>query len=101
MVRTMLAVRGNLHAEPAVRGDLHAEQAVRGNLHASAASSSTDVMQTTSQTTALIIEDSREAEVELKKRGLDCERITHNELMTSTGTGYTGKLMFSPATRQF
>ena len=42
---------------------------------------------------ALIIEDIREAEIELKGRGYDCSRITHNEVLSSAGTEYTGKLL--------
>ena len=42
---------------------------------------------------ALIVEDIREAERELKERGYSCDRITHNELLSSDGTEYTGKLL--------
>ena len=42
---------------------------------------------------ALIVEDIREAEVQLKEVGYTCDRITHNELLSSSGTEYTGKLM--------
>ena len=41
---------------------------------------------------ALVIEDVREACVELRERGYECDRIIHNELMTSAGEEYTGKL---------
>ena len=42
---------------------------------------------------ALIVEDIREAEIELRSRGYDCDRITHTELLSSAGTVYTGKLL--------
>ena len=42
---------------------------------------------------ALIVEDVRAAEIELKKRGYECDRITHNELLSSAGTEYTGRLL--------
>jgi len=42
---------------------------------------------------ALIIEDIREAEIVLKSQGYECDRITHNELLSSAGTEYTGKLL--------
>ena len=42
---------------------------------------------------ALIVEDIREAEIELKEKGYECDRITHNELLSSSGAEYTGKLL--------
>ena len=44
-------------------------------------------------TKALIVEDVRSAEIELKTSGYDCDRITHSEMLSSTGTEYTGKLL--------
>ena len=35
----------------------------------------------------------READILLRSYGHDCDRITHNELMSSSGTEYTGKLL--------
>ena len=45
------------------------------------------------QKAVLVIEDIREACIELRQRGYVCARITHNELMASTGQEYTGKLI--------
>ena len=42
---------------------------------------------------ALIVEDIREAEVQLRTRGYECDRITYNKLLSSSGTEYTGKLL--------
>ena len=42
---------------------------------------------------ALIVEDVRVAEVELRKQGYECDRLTHNELLSSSGAEYTGKLL--------
>ena len=42
---------------------------------------------------ALIVEDIREADVALKNKGYACDRITHQELLSSAGTEYTGKLL--------
>ena len=42
---------------------------------------------------APILEDVREADILLKSYGHDCDRITHNELLASSGTEYTGKLL--------
>ena len=42
---------------------------------------------------ALIVEDIRESDIELRKHGYECDRITHNELLSSAGTEYTGKLL--------
>ena len=42
---------------------------------------------------ALIVEDIREAEIQLRERGYECDRITHNELLSSAGATYTGKLI--------
>ena len=42
---------------------------------------------------ALIVEDMRLAEAELRDVGFDCCRITHNELMSSVGVSYLGQLM--------
>ena len=42
---------------------------------------------------ALIVEDIRESEIELRERGYECDRITHQELLSSAGTDYTGKLL--------
>ena len=49
-------------------------------------------IQCTSQK-ALIVEDLREADIELKRRGCSCDRITHNEFMTTAGSEYTGRLL--------
>jgi len=43
--------------------------------------------------TALVVEDIREADVALRECGYTCERLTHNELLSSAGTEYTGKLL--------
>ena len=43
--------------------------------------------------TAVIIEDIRQAEMQLSGIGYTCERITHNELMATSGTEYLGKLL--------
>ena len=43
--------------------------------------------------TALVIEDMREACIELRLHVYTCDRITHNELMASTGQEYTGNLI--------
>ena len=40
-----------------------------------------------------VIEDVREACQDLRKRGYTCDRITHNELMTSVGTEYLGSII--------
>ena len=45
------------------------------------------------QKSALVIEDIREACIELRQRGYVCDSITHNELMASTGQEYTGNLI--------
>merc|ERR1712242_58772 len=45
------------------------------------------------QKAALVIEDIREACIELRQRGYVCDCITHNELMASTGQECTGKLI--------
>ena len=45
------------------------------------------------QPRALVFEDIREACVELRRRRYECDRLTHNELMTITGEEYTGKLL--------
>eukprot|EP00975_Prorocentrum_lima_P023300 4898730-Prorocentrum_lima.AAC.1 len=42
---------------------------------------------------ALVVEDMREACVELRNAGYQCDRITHNELMASTGQEYTASLL--------
>ena len=42
---------------------------------------------------AFVIEDVREACQDLRKRGYTCDRITHNELMTSVGTEYLGAII--------
>ena len=42
---------------------------------------------------AFIIEDIREAEIQLKKIGYECDRITHSEVLSQAGTAYSGKLM--------
>ena len=42
---------------------------------------------------AIILDDVREADILLKLYGHDCDRITHNELMSSPGIEYTGKLL--------
>ena len=42
---------------------------------------------------ALVVEDIRAAEIELRQRGHQCDRLTHNELLSSSGTEYTGKLL--------
>ena len=42
---------------------------------------------------AIIVEDTREACIALRQKGYDCDRITHNELMASTGEEYTAKLL--------
>ena len=42
---------------------------------------------------AFIIEDTREACADLRRRRYICDRITHNELMTHTGTAYLGNIM--------
>ena len=51
---------------------------VRGNVHSGK---------------ALIVEDIREVVTLLTDKGMMCERITHNELLSSAGTDYTGKLI--------
>ena len=40
-----------------------------------------------------VIEDTREACADLRTRGYICDRISHNELMTSVGTGYLGAVL--------
>eukprot|EP00974_Lingulodinium_polyedra_P084252 8157179-Lingulodinium_polyedra.AAC.1 len=42
---------------------------------------------------AIVIEDVREACIELRRKGYQCDRVTHNELMALTGQGYTGSLL--------
>ena len=42
---------------------------------------------------ALVVEDIRAAELHLKTKGYECDRITHNEFLSSAGTEYTGKLL--------
>ena len=42
---------------------------------------------------AFIIEDVREACQDIRERGYTCDRITHNELMTSVGTEYLGAIL--------
>ena len=44
-------------------------------------------------TKALVIEDIRTATAELRARGYMCDRITHTEVMTCTGTQYLGNLL--------
>ena len=44
-------------------------------------------------TKALIVEDIRRADLVLKSCGFECDRITHNELLSTSGTEYTRKLM--------
>ena len=41
---------------------------------------------------ALIVEDVKVVEKELKGRHYECDRLTHRELLSSAGTEYTGKL---------
>ena len=43
---------------------------------------------------AFVIEDIRTACAELRARGYMCDRITHTEVMTSTGTQYLGALLW-------
>ncbi len=69
-VQSVADVRGGAHSGPAPD--------VRGNMHSGK---------------ALIVEDIRESEIELRSRGYECDRITHNELLSSAGTEYTGKLL--------
>ena len=45
------------------------------------------------QPTALMIEDLRQTEPELRSRGYICDRITHHELTSTAGVEHTGKLM--------
>ena len=42
---------------------------------------------------SLIVEDIREADILLRSYGCACDRITHTELLSSSGTEYTGKLL--------
>ena len=42
---------------------------------------------------ALIVEDIRASEIELRDRGYEGDRITHNGLLSADGTAYTGKLL--------
>mgnify|MGYP001420148067 CR=1 FL=1 len=42
---------------------------------------------------SLIVEDIREADILLRSYGCACDRITHNELLSSSGTVHTGKLL--------
>jgi len=42
---------------------------------------------------ALVIEDVRAADIALQECGLTTDRITHNELISSAGDEYTGKIM--------
>ena len=42
---------------------------------------------------AFVIEDTREACADLRRRRYICDRITHTELMTQTGTTYLGNLI--------
>jgi hypothetical protein len=44
-------------------------------------------------TKALIVEDIRRADIVLKACGYECDRITHNELLSTSGTEYTRKLL--------
>ena len=63
---------------------------LHGNVHPTAETHHTQEMRTLR---ALVIEDMREACVELRSRGYQCDRITHNELMASTGEEYLGNLL--------
>ena len=42
---------------------------------------------------ALVIEDVREACIELRKMNYECDRLTHNELMSHAGEEYTNKMI--------
>ena len=42
---------------------------------------------------ARVIEDIREVSIELLEKGYACDRLTHKELMASTGEEYTGSLL--------
>jgi hypothetical protein len=49
-------------------------------------------MRPQAQMKALIVEDAREVEPELRQRGYQCDRITHVDLLSSAGTEYFAKL---------
>ena len=57
------------------------------------AKEATDVRGSVISVRAFILEDVREADILLKSYGHDCDRITHNELLSASGTEYTGKLL--------
>ena len=70
----LVGVHGNMHpVQPAVGVHEHAHP--------------------TSGMKALIVEDMREACIVLRLYGYECDRITHNELMASSGEELTGKLL--------
>ena len=56
------------------------------------AKEATDVYGNVNSVRALVIEDIREADVLLRSYGHDCDCITHNELLSSSGTECTGKV---------
>ena len=74
-------VRGNAHSHTAL------PTAVRGNAHAKGKPTVTH-----NPPRALVVEDLREACEELRARGYQCDRLTHNELMSTTGELYSGRL---------
>ena len=54
---------------------------------------STEERRKTHPRRAFIIEDTREACADLRRRQYICDRITHTELMTHTGTTYLGNIL--------
>jgi hypothetical protein len=86
------------------RGDAHPvynTSRSRGNALGLSSSNGTSSLQTFYGTNnksysgrkALVVEDLREACIVLKDHGYECERLTHNELMASSGEEYLGKLL--------
>ena len=63
-------------------------EVLRGN-----ATPATEIHLSSDNSKALIVEDIRQADIELRQNGYECDRMTHSELMSHVGTEYTGKLL--------
>ena len=88
-------VRNFVHAStqtPPLRALLDSED-VHGNTHSSAGDVHGNVHSSAHKAQALVIEDIGEASQELVRHGYECQRITHNELMSLVGEEYTGRLL--------
>ena len=72
---------------------LPAPREIHGNVSLVRGNVNQTVLPTNATNIAFVIEDVREAEIELLSRGFTCERITHHELLASAGTRYAARLM--------